>query len=56
MAWYQKMFQHSTLFHVYKSLTWFKDADLDASLDVFDKKYSWEKAKKAISKAVEKTI
>jgi hypothetical protein len=56
MSWYQKMFQHSTLFHVYKSLTWFEDADLDGNLDVFDKQYSWEKAKKAIIEAVETTI
>ena len=56
MTWYQQMFQHSTLFHVYKSLTWFEDANLDGELEVFDKKYSWESAKKVIVKAVEKTI
>jgi Nucleotidyl transferase AbiEii toxin, Type IV TA system len=56
MTWYQQMFQHSTLFHVYKSLTWFDDANLDGELEVFDKKYSWESAKKTIVKAIEKTI
>lgn len=56
MTWYQQMFQHSTLFHVYKSLTWFDDANLDGELEVFDKKYSWESAKKVIIKAVEQTI
>ena len=56
MACYQQMFQHSTLFHVYKSLTWFEDADMDVELFVFDKKYKWENAKKAIIKSVEKTI
>jgi hypothetical protein len=56
MESYKNMFQHSTLFHVFKSLTWFDDADLDAELEVFDKKYSWEKAKKVIKKAVEKSI
>jgi hypothetical protein len=56
MAWYQQMFQHSTLFHVYKSLTWFGDADLDAELDVYDKTYNWAKAKKTILKAVEKSL
>ena len=56
MIWYQQMFQHSTLFHVYKSLTWFEDANLDGELEVYDKKYSWEKAKTVIIKAVEKTI
>ena len=56
MEAYSKMYQHSTSFHVYKSLTWFEDADLDGALDVFDKKYNWEKAKKAIIKEVEKAI
>ncbi len=56
MIWYQQMFQHSTLFHVYKSLTWFDDANLDGELEVYDKKYSWEKAKTVIIKVVEKTI
>lgn len=56
MDWYQKMFQHSTVFHIYKSLTWFEDADLDVEIDVFDKKFSWVNAKKAIVRAVEKTI
>jgi hypothetical protein len=50
------MFKHSTLFHVYKSLTWFEDADLDADLDVYDRKYSWEKVKKTIRKMVETSI
>jgi hypothetical protein len=56
MEAYSRMYPHSTLFHVYKSLTWFEDADGDGELQVFDKKFNWEKAKKAIIKAVEKTI
>jgi Nucleotidyl transferase AbiEii toxin, Type IV TA system len=56
MACYQQMYQHSTLFHVYKSLTWFDDADLDGDLEIYDKKYTWTKAKKTIIKAVEETI
>jgi predicted nucleotidyltransferase component of viral defense system len=56
MEWYAHMYKHSTLFHVYKSLTWFEDADLDGNLDVLDKKFNWEKAKKTIATAVEKTI
>jgi hypothetical protein len=56
MRWYAQMFKHSTLFHVYKSLTWFEDADLDADLDVYDRKYSWEKVKKTIRKMVETSI
>lgn len=56
MTWYANMFQHSTLFHVFKSLTWFEDANLEGELDVFDETYDWEKAKETIVKAVEKTI
>lgn len=56
MNWYAQMYQHSTLFYVYKSLTWFEDADIDAELMVFDKTYSWEKAKKTILQAIEKSI
>lgn len=56
MDWYQQMFQHVTLFHTYKSLTWFEDAELDAELEIFDKKYSWAKVKKTIIKAVENAI
>jgi len=56
MSWYAQMFKHSTLFHVYKSLTWFEDADLDGELDVLDKKNSWEKVKITIARAVEKAI
>jgi len=53
---YNRMYPHSTLFHVYKSLTWFEDADMDGDLEVFDKNFDWEKAKKDIVKAVERTI
>ncbi|MFN8357600.1 MAG: nucleotidyl transferase AbiEii/AbiGii toxin family protein [Spirosomataceae bacterium] len=56
MISYQQMFRHSTLFHVYKSLTWFEDADLDAELIVLDKAYTWEKAKKAILRAVQESL
>lgn len=53
---YKIMYPHSTLFHVYKSLTWFEDADLDGDLLVMDKKFKWEDAKHAILEAVEKSI
>jgi Nucleotidyl transferase AbiEii toxin, Type IV TA system len=56
MGWYAEMFKHSTLFHVYKSLTWFEDADLDGEIDAIDKKINWQKVKKTIVKAVEKAI
>lgn len=54
--WYSQMYKHSTLFHVYKSLTWFEDADIDGEIDLLDKKNTWEKVKKTILKAVEKAI
>lgn len=53
---YSNMYPHSTLFHVYKSLTWFEDADKDGDLDVLDKNFNWEDVKKAIVNAVENTI
>lgn len=53
---YSKMYQHSTIFHVYKSLTWFEDANLEGKIDVMDKKVTWEKVKKTIKEAVEKSI
>ncbi len=46
----------TALFHTYKSLTWFEDAELDAELEIFNKKYSWAKVKKTIIKAVENAI
>lgn len=56
MNWYSQMYQHSTLFHVYKNLTLFDDANLDGDIDVMDKKVTWDKVKNTIIKAVEKTI
>lgn len=56
MEAYSRMYTHSTLFHVYKSLTWFEDADMDGDMVVLDKKFDWEKTKKAIIYAVGNTI
>lgn len=56
MKWYSEMFQHTTLFHVYKSLTWFEDADQDGDIELFEKKHTWDKVKKAIVKAVGQAI
>lgn len=53
---YNKMYRHSTLFHIYKSLTWFEDADLEGDLEMYDKDFNWEKAKKAIVQAVGNSI
>jgi len=54
--WYQRMYNHSSLFHVYKSLTWFEDADMDAELNTFDQNYNWEKVKNAILTEVNKSL
>lgn len=49
---YSHKYQHSTLFHVIKSLAWFEDAEPQTPPDVLDKKVTWEKVKKRISQAV----
>lgn len=56
MEGYKNMYQHSTLFHVYKSLTWFDDADSDAELEVFDAAFDWEKVKTDIRNAVKSAV
>jgi hypothetical protein len=52
LDWYAAMFQHNTLFHVWKSLTYFEDAESDGEPLVFDKKVTWEVVKEAIQKEV----
>jgi predicted nucleotidyltransferase component of viral defense system len=49
---YSAKYQHSTLFHVIKSLAWFEDAEPQASPYVLDKKVTWAKVKKRIAQAV----
>lgn len=51
---YDKMYQHSTIFHVIKSLTWFADAESQIPPEVMNKKVTWEKVKKRIEEAVGK--
>ena len=52
LEWYSIMFQHNTLFHVWKSLTYFEDAESDGEPLIFDKSVDWEKVKNAIRAAV----
>lgn len=52
LDWYAAMFQHNTLFHVWKSLTYFEDAESDGEPLVFDKMVTWEVVKSSIQKAV----
>jgi predicted nucleotidyltransferase component of viral defense system len=49
---YSIKYQHSTLFHVIKSLTWFEDANPQIEPDVLNKKVTWDKVKKRIEQAV----
>jgi len=49
---YSQKYQHSTLFHVIKSLAWFEDAEPQTLPDVLDKKVTWAKVKKRIVQAV----
>ncbi len=52
LNFYSQKYQHSTLFHVIKSLTYFEDAESDFNPVVLDKKTTWLKVKKTIQKAV----
>lgn len=51
---YSAKYQHATLFHVIKSLTWFEDAEPQILPDVLNNKVTWEKVKKRIEQAVTK--
>jgi predicted nucleotidyltransferase component of viral defense system len=52
LDFYVAMYQHSTVFQVIKSLTWFVDAESQTPPDVTNKKVTWEKVKKRIEQAV----
>jgi hypothetical protein len=54
LEWYTAMFRHSTSFHVFKSLTYFEDAELTETPVVFDKKITWKKVKKRMSEVVQR--
>lgn len=51
---YSLKYQHSTLFHVIKSLAWFEDAEPQTVPYVLDKGVTWAKVKKRIAQAVSK--
>ena len=50
---YSQKFQHSTVFHIIKSLTYFADAEEQPDPITFDKKIKWEFVKDKILKTVE---
>ena len=52
LQWYDQMFHHVTMFHVWKSLTYFEDAEGDADPLVFDKSITWPKVKSSIEAVV----
>jgi hypothetical protein len=47
---YAQKFEHSTIFHVIKSLTYFDDAEEQPDPIVFEKKHTWTKVKKTLEK------
>lgn len=51
---YNEKFQHSTLFHVIKSLTYFEDAEEQADPVVFDQAVQWEIVKATLENEVKK--
>ncbi len=54
MSWYHQMFHKVTVFHVWKSLTYFEDAERDIDPVVFDKSVTWSRVKEAIRNEVRK--
>jgi hypothetical protein len=52
LEWYTNMFQHSTSFHVIRSLTYFEDAEETEDPIVFDKKVTWPLVKERMIKVV----
>jgi predicted nucleotidyltransferase component of viral defense system len=52
LEWYDQMFQHSTSFHVVRSLTYFEDAEQTEMPVMFDKKVGWEAVKKRMVEVV----
>ncbi|MCC7466700.1 MAG: nucleotidyl transferase AbiEii/AbiGii toxin family protein [Saprospiraceae bacterium] len=52
LDWYTRMFQHSTSFHVIRSLTYFEDAEETEDPVVFDKKVTWPVVKERMTQVV----
>ena len=52
LIWYNKMFGHSTSFHVVRSLTYFEDAEKSEMPVIFDKKLTWDKVKNRMIEVV----
>jgi len=53
LEFYNEKYKHQTLFHVIRSISYFKDAENDPEPLVFDKKITWVKVKKLISQEIQ---
>lgn len=56
IEWYNAMFQHSTSFHVIRSLTYFEDAEETEMPLVFDKKITWSIVKNSMIQTVKENF
>jgi len=54
LEFYQKKYNHSSIFHVVKSVSYFDDAENNPDPIIFDKKLTWKKVKKTISDEISK--
>lgn len=50
---YMEMYPHQTVFHVIRSMAYYKDAENDPDPLVLDKKITWGKVKKTISREIQ---
>ena len=51
---YKTKYKHTTIFHVIKSINYFEDAEAEPDPIVLNKKITWSKVKKTISKEIQK--
>jgi len=51
---YQVKYQHTTIFHVIKSITYFQEADTEPDPVIIDKKVSWITVKRKLTEEVNK--
>lgn len=54
LGFYSEKYPHQTTFHVVRSLAFFNDAETQPDPIVMDKKITWQKVIKAISKEIQK--
>ena len=54
LSLYQEKYQHSTIFHVVKSITYFEEAEVEPDPIILDKKVNWMKVKKMLTEEVNK--